>query len=742
MTQAIRGLGGIGKTQLAVEYAYRYQKEYEHVFWVQLTDDDQEAEELKEKISSDPSLQILGSYVDYCKKLQIPFDETKAETVKQALKRWMEQHPNWLMIYDNADQPDCLESFLPLQSQGHILLTSRANIFARLGILEPIDVQKLPLDQATEFLIKRVSKRLDDSEQNLARKLATELDGLPLALEQAGAYIQETAITFKRYLENYRRLKLDLLEKQKPVMGDYPESVQTTWSMNFEEIKQQAETTADLLRFCAFLAPDAIPYDLIAEGAGFLGEAIEEVISQSDDPMLAVNDVLQPLLKYSLISIVPGKEEFSIHRLVQEVMKAEVQSRDEEPIWEERVVNTVNQIYPWPEPNNWKTCRRLLPQSKTAIEYIKHSKIKTENSGDLLIKQGRFFFDAGEYAEAEPLYLQAIEIRRAVLGETHPDFATTLNNLAGLYKSQGRYEDAEPLFLQAIEIRCAVQGETHPDFATSLNNLAGLYKSQGRYEDAEPLYLQAMEIRRAVLGEDHPSFAISLSNLALLYINQGRYADAEPLYLDAIEICRAVLGETHPDFAGSLNQLASLYRIQGRYAEAEPLFLQAMEIRRAVLGEDHPSFAISLNNLALLYLKQRRYVEVEPYYLQAMKICRAVLGENHPNFATSLDNLASLYRTQGRYAEAEPLFLQAMEIRRAVLGEDHPSFATSLNNLASFYRIQGRYAEVGALYLQSIEILLSTFGSDHPNSKIVMSNYQRFKEMRTEDKEDEKEKDA
>lgn len=178
--------------------------------------------------------------------------------------KWMEQNPNWLLIFDNADDPKILKSFLPSQPQGHILLTSRVHSYASLGILKPIEVEKLTLNEATTFLIERVARELDETEKICAEELAKEIDGLPLALEQAGAYIYETSITFKRYLENYRRSKLVLLETQKPIIGDYPDSVQTTWSMNFEAIKQESEASADLLRFCAFLAPDAIPYELIA----------------------------------------------------------------------------------------------------------------------------------------------------------------------------------------------------------------------------------------------------------------------------------------------------------------------------------------------------------------------------------------------------------------------------------------------------------------------------------------------
>jgi tetratricopeptide (TPR) repeat protein len=262
------------------------------------------------------------------------------------------------------------------------------------------------------------------------------------------------------------------------------------------------------------------------------------------------------------------------------------------------------------------------------------------------------------------------------------DLASTLSNLAYLYSSQGRYDQAEPLLVQALELRKRLLQEDHPNVATSLNNLALLYKSQGRYAEAEPLLVQALELRKRLLGEDHPDVATSLNNLAALYDSQGRYDQAEPLYLQALELWKRLLGEDHPDVATSINNLAALYDSQGRYAEAEPLYLQALELRKRLLGEDHPNVATSLNNLAALYKSQGRYDQAELLYLQALEVRKRLLQEDHPDVATSLNNLALLYKSQGRYDQAEPLYLQALEILERVLGDDHPNTKACRKNLA------------------------------------------------------------
>jgi CHAT domain-containing protein/tetratricopeptide (TPR) repeat protein len=278
-------------------------------------------------------------------------------------------------------------------------------------------------------------------------------------------------------------------------------------------------------------------------------------------------------------------------------------------------------------------------------------------------------YQQGRYEEAIQPASQARDLSSQYPGEDHPSFATSLNNLAELYRSMGNYTQAEPLYKQAMEIRRKALGEDHPDFATSLNNLAELYRSMGNYTQAEPLLKQAMEIRRKALGEDHPSFAQSLNNLAVLYDSMGNYTQAEPLLKQAMEIVRKALGEDHPDFAASLNNLAVLYHSMGNYTQAEPLYKQAMEIRRKALGEDHPHFATSLNNLAMLYYSMGNYTQAEPLLKQAMEIVRKALGEDHPHFAQSLNNLAALYTATDRETEALPLKEQAASIDDLMIGQ-------------------------------------------------------------------------
>ncbi|TAE57586.1 MAG: tetratricopeptide repeat protein [Nostocales cyanobacterium] len=274
-------------------------------------------------------------------------------------------------------------------------------------------------------------------------------------------------------------------------------------------------------------------------------------------------------------------------------------------------------------------------------------------------------------------------------GVRDPSLATLYFTLGDIYRrrlEKGEFQDykteqnlALEYFSKAVKLQKELGLEK--ELASSLNNLALLYKLQGRYNDAKPLFLRSLEIIERQLGAEHPDIATSLNNLAILYELQGRYSEAESLFLQSLEIRKGQLGADHTDVASSLNNLAELYRLQGRYNEAEPLYLQSLEIRKHQLGVDHPDIAYSLNNLAILYELQGRYNEAEPLYLQSLEIKKRQLGAYHPDIATSLNNLAGLYSSKGRYNEAEPLCIQALNIYEKCLGVNHPHTITVRENL-------------------------------------------------------------
>ena len=705
--QAISGLGGIGKTQTAVEYAYRYRHDYDAVFWVR----------------AETELELRTGFVEIAHALDLlQKDEQDFTATIKAVKEWLETQSGWLLILDNADHPEYLKSFRPNHTQGHILLTSRAQTFDTLGIAQPVSLSKMPAEEAVAFLFKRTGRDSDNSTEHTAVEILTnELGCLPLALEQAGAYVLAKQVSFQDYLKSYRKHRLKLLEKSDPVTGDYLESVATTWSLNFREVKATSTDAADLLRVSAFLSPDAIPYELFEQGASHLGENLNTALAEMNDDPIVFLEVISPLVRYSLVHIEPSMRIYSIARLVQEVVKAGM-DETQYCLWAERTIEAVTQAFPEAAYGNWTDCDRLLPHAKVGLQLATADQFESKTTALLLSRTGDYLRKCAQYGEAEPLYQEALAMRKQLLGNEHPDVALSLNNLALLYFKQGRYNEVEPLYQKALAMRRQLLGNEHPDVALSLNNLASLYDQQGRYNKAEPLYQEALAMRKRLSGEKHPNVAVGLNNLALLFFKQGRYDEAEPLYQEALAMSKQLMGDEHPSVAVSLNNLASLYSNQGRYDEAEPLYQEALAMRKQLMGDEHPDVAGSLNNLAFLYSNQGRYDEAEPLSKEALVIWQRLLGDEHPDVASGLNNLAFLYSNQGRYDEAEPLYQEALEMWKRLLGEEHPNVALNLNNLAMFYDQQGRYDEAEPLYQEALAMRKRLLGDKHLDVALSLNN--------------------
>ena len=216
--------------------------------------------------------------------------------------------------------------------------------------------------------------------------------------------------------------------------------------------EEESPAAADVLRFSAFLAPDAIPFELLTRGAPELGPPVKDALAKADGDPLLVHDLLQPLSRFSLIRIDGHAETYSIHRMVQEVLKAAMDD-DARRLWAERAVRAVNRAFPPVDYDNWPLCGRLLPHALAVAPWIERDRMEFAEAGGLLNQTAFYLYERGQYAEAEPLYQRAMEIRRTALGEGHPDYAASLNNLALLYYAMGRHAEAEPLYQRAMEIR-------------------------------------------------------------------------------------------------------------------------------------------------------------------------------------------------------------------------------------------------------------------------------------------------
>jgi tetratricopeptide (TPR) repeat protein len=693
---ALSGLGGIGKTQTAIEYAHRYRNDYDAVFFIR----------------TDTETALTAGMIGIASVLALPRRDAKDQNeTMSAVKRWLQEHDRWLLIADNADELALIKNVLPFDTPGQILLTTRA---AGTGaVAEAVKVEKMEPEEGAHLLLRRAGllgrasghQPAPGDQQTAARDLSIKLDGLPLALDQAGAFIEETPSSLIEYLQLYAEAGAELRRMGKAEH----DSVHATFSLAFEKVRSASSAAADLLRLCAFFAPDQIPEEIFINGAPELGENLGALARNT----LGRIEMIGQACRFSLLHRDAISKALSIHRQVQAVLRDMMAEKGEERLWAERSVRAVNRAFPDVKFSIWAVCDRLLAQAQTCAELINQWDFEFPECTRLCNQAGFYLYERGRYAEAKPLYERALAIRERALGAHHPHVALSLNNLAGLYRALGQYAKAEPLYERALAIREKALGPEHPDVAQSLNNLATLYYAQGGYAKAEPLHKTALAIREKVLGPEHPDVATSLNDLALVYRAQGHYAKAEPLCKRALAIYEKAFGPEHPYVAASLNNLAALYDDQGQYAMAEHLSERALAFREKILGPNHPDVATALNNLAALYNAQGQYAKAEPLYHRALAICEKALGPEHHGVALSLQNLAVLYYNQGQYAMAEPLYRRALATMEKALGSEHPDLATSLHNLALIYHNEGQYAVAEPLYKRALAIKEKALGSEH-----------------------------
>ena len=649
LPQAMSGLGGIGKTQTAVEYAYRYRREYAAVLWVRA--------ETFETLAAD--CLALARLLDLPEK-----DEQDTGHVLQAVKSWLETHCRWLLILDNVEDLAMVRETLSLH--GNVLVTTRSQLTG--AAYHRIDLEEMQPEEGALLLLRRLHLvdaetpygAADAAERLKAREISELLAGLPLALEQAGAYIEETGCGLAGYLSLYRDRRSALLNWPTSARSEHPQAVATTWSLSFERVEAAHPAAAAFLRACAFLAPDGIPEEIFTEGTHDLGSPLALCAA---DP-LELGEALGELRRFSLLKRDQEARTVTVHRLVQAVLR-EAMPRTEQREWAGRVVCAVNRAFPqaYDDVRQWPLCERLLAQVQACSALVDEYGLSLVEAADLLYRAGNYLLDHAQWTMAEAFLHKALGLRTLLLGAEHVDVAECLNDLAVLYMQLKEYPKAEPLLRRSLAIYERQMGPSDHIVAVAYNNTAMLLFYLKKYDEAEALYQRSLAIWEQRGWPDHPDVARCLNNLALLYANRGRSTEAEPLYLRSIALWERIQGPRHPDVARCLNNLAKLYAEQGNAAEAEPRYLRARAIRAQLLGPDHPDVAETLDDLACLYTRQARYAEAEDLFLFALEILEQALGAQHPDVADVLEHYAALLAQTNRTREARDPSRRAEAIR-------------------------------------------------------------------------------
>ncbi len=627
--QTLFGLGGIGKTRLAVEHAWRSGDRYDKALFVVA----ESPQALRSNLArlSRPSL------------LDLPQIETASEESNvEAVLGWLQQNNRWLVILDNVDTQEAERAvleILPSLARGRVLITSRLRDWPASVRRQSLEL--LGPEEAQRFLLERTASDRDraQADPETARRLAETLGYLPLALEQASAYIAHHQMSLSAYLEEWQREREKVLRWYRADVMQYPASLAVTWQKTFQQL---SPTAATILRLSAYLAPEPIPVEMFEQEASIVEESVqafcEETGVEAGDS--SIQSALADLAAFSMATRAGAS--FVVHRMVQEVLRSSLPEgyrRD----WIERSLRLVNDYSPDTpsDVRTWPVWDPLRPHAAVVVQHADAAAIfiptaRLIGSLSLLLKTKSL------YDEAERLVRRALEINESALGPTHSEVAICLNNLALLLHDTNCLAEAEPLMRRALQIDQQALGEIHPNIARDLNNLASLLQATHRLAEAEPLMRRALQTFEQVLGEDHPRVAIVLNNLAQLLQGTNHLAEAEPLMRRALQIDQRAFGENHPSVARDLSNLARLLQDTNRLAEAEPLMWRALQIDQQALGKNHPNVAIRLNNLARLLQATNRLAEAEPLMRRALAVFEQSLGPEHPNTGIVRENLDAL----------------------------------------------------------------------------------------------------
>jgi len=710
---SVHGLGGIGKTRVALEFAHKHFEDYTALLFVRADSPD--------GLKANLGALCRPSVLDLEEK-----DTKELDVQVAATLHWLQQHPGWLLILDNVDTEQAaqaVENILgQLSSAGQVLITSRISRWS--GAVESLALDVLTEADAESFLLERTAnrrrKQADDASQ--AHKLAVTLGKLALALEQAGAMIETKRMSFAQYLEQWQTQHDRVLMWFNERLMQYPLSVAVTWQTSFDQLSEPARR---LLNRLAWFSPDPIPETLL--------DVTIEVSSLDDSGKYGISelptelfDALADLETFSLVTRADDVPTFSVHRLVQDVTRRSLQG-DGEHHELTGAMDWIDKAFVGdPEDvRSWSTLDPLAPHAQTCVHFADKAQIN-EPTNRLMNQLGTFFYSKALYAQAEPLMRRALAIDEQSYEENNPKVAIRLSNLAQLLRATNRLKEAEPLMRQALAIDEQYYGENHPKVAVDLTCLAGMFLDTNRLKEAEQLLRRALAIDEQGLGENHPSVAIVLSNLAGLLKATNRLKDAEQLIHRALAIDEQRYGENHPKVANHFNNLAQLLQDTNRLMEAEQLMRRALAINKQYYGENHPTVAIHINNLAALLLATNRVQEAEPLMRQALVIDEQSLGENHPDVAIRLNNLATLLKATNGVQEAELLMRRALAIDEQSLGENHPAVATDINNLATLLQATNRIQEAELLMRRMVGILLNFSlcnGHPHPYQQASLNNY-------------------
>ncbi|GIH27082.1 hypothetical protein Aph01nite_53920 [Acrocarpospora phusangensis] len=740
---ALQGYGGVGKTHLAIEYIYRFSGDYELIWWVP---------------ADQPPL-LRGSLAALAPRLgitDIPAgrQEDVIDAVREKLRRG-EPYKRWLVVFDNADQPEDLQDVLP-KANGHVLITSRNHRWQSRAMV--LDVDVFMRVESMEFLRRRVPGISDYD----ADRLAEELGDLPLALEQAGALMAETAMSVETYLSELERAASKILAQGTPL--DYPVPVAAAWSISLERITRQEPSAMELLYRIAYFGPEPIPLDLINLGRHVLSDS--ELRNTIKDPY-RMSNAIRELGRYALARIDNLRRSLQMHRIIQTLIKeglsenegkavrhdvhlllaaADPDRPDELDSWQ-AYEDLLPHIYPSQIIEcTYQDARRLVTNMaryllvkgdlKACAEWVDRAledwqRTSKENDLHLLILRrlkANLLLVQGYHQQALEVSRDTLERFQAAYGYDHDETLIMTNIHGGILRWLGQFASALEADQDALELHERVFGTNHPNTQRVLSNLAIDNTLATRYEDALALDRRGYELRRDYYGSDaHWRVAFSNNAVARDLRLLGRYAEAREhservygIYQDLVR--QRVLGVNHPDVLNQARELAIARRKAGAFDEALSLAREVFHRQRDTYGRANPTTLAAALTLANCQRLVKDYDPSAAFATETAERYGEVLGPHHPFTLGAALNTALALRLLGESDEAETTLRSALARFTATLGERHHYTLTCATNLASVLSGRDEVAEARKIGEAAAAGLRDVLGEDHPHALACAAN--------------------
>ncbi|KAJ4382431.1 hypothetical protein N0V86_002766 [Didymella sp. IMI 355093] len=725
---AVWGLGGCGKTALALETAYHTRRTQPKrvVFWVPAVS----------QTSFDQAFREIGE------QLRIPNITDSRSNVKQLVKARLsdESLGPWLLIIDNADDPDILYSpldgrtgverlidDLPYSRKGSIIITTRtSHIAVELAEHNVIELGRLNETEAKELVRTRLLPKHQHQVGNTTtvKEFLSMLEYFALAIVQAVAYINKGHSNLAKYIRLFKTSERDasqLLSREFSDQGrpsGTQNPVATTWYISFEQARRQNALAAEYLSFMACTANTDIPASMLP--------TTESELDQEDAIGLLKAYGFITQRQHQSEEVREGEEEgdqieaFDIHPLVHLATRTWLKAQKK---WDSCIVKTVErmrELVPFGDMKTRRTWTPFLPHATHVCDLAKPD--HAESRADLIYRVARCHYALGQYRVAEQGFRELLAYEESTLGEKHPNTLDTLNWIGESLRESGYYRQAEQMHRRTLALREEILGKEDLDTLTSMNDLAITLEKQGKYVEAEQMHRQGMLLREAIYGKKHIVTLTSMHNLAVSLNSQSKSAEAEQMLRKTVELREKVIGKDHPDTLKSIGFLASTLKEQKKCQEAEEMYRKTLDLSKRVLGVEHPVTLVRMNNLAETLSDQGKYQEAEEMHRRTLHLTEKLLGVEHSDTLVSMSNLAGTLSDQAKYQEAEEMHRRAIGLTEKVLGVEHSDTLISMSHLARTLSAQGRYQEAEEMHRKILGLREKVFGIDHLDTLISMSH--------------------